>query len=43
MVLKSGLLAVLNMYGSGKLNEVTIFLPYWFGLTVVLPLKGKFL
>lgn len=43
MVLKSGLLAVLNMYGSGKLNEITIFLPYLFGLTVVLPVKGNFL
>lgn len=30
MVLKSELLAVLNMYGSGELNEVTIFLPYFF-------------
>lgn len=27
MVLKSGLLAVLNTYGSGKLNEVTIL--FW--------------
>lgn len=30
MVLKSELLAVLNMYGSGELNEVTVFLPYFF-------------
>lgn len=43
MVLKSELLAVLNMYGSGELNEVTIFLPYFFGLPVRVPLKGKIL
>lgn len=36
MVLKSELLAVLNMYGFGKLNEVTVFLPYFSGLTVCL-------
>lgn len=43
MVLKSGLLAVLNTYGSGELNEVTIFLPYFFWLPVMLPVTGKFL
>lgn len=43
MVLKSELLAMLNMYGSGELNEVTVFLPYFFGLPVMLPLKGKVL
>lgn len=43
MVLKSELLAVLNMYGSGELNEVTIFLPYFFWVPVMFSLKGKVL
>jgi len=43
VVLKSGLLAVLNMYGLGKLDEVTVFLTYFFGLPLTLPVKGRFL
>lgn len=43
MVLKSELLAVLNIYSSGEFNGVTIFLPYFFGLPVMLPLKGSFI